>query len=159
MDPQKIPGFKNLQRRLAESFIHLLVMCPILRFVARIEWKIMEQRPDRLVAKTGIEGVDFLLGKKDRIGMEAGLRLRFNPGLKPAADMPPWPANPDIFSISNVRNFYGFQQRVQTRGDSPGAVLKFDVVIFLDYSERQSIRHDHNSLGLSWQMRDLRIRA
>ena len=120
----------------------------------------MKQRPDRFVAKTGIESFDFLLGEKDRIGVEAGLRCQFNPVFELGADAASRPADPHIFSISNVGNLNGFEQCMQTRSNTAGAILKLNIAVLLGHSERQSIGNKHNSLRcVSWQMRDLPTRV
>ena len=62
MNPQNVVRTDELQQRRAEGFIDLLVLQPVVLIVLRGRGKIVEQRPDRLVAKTFVELVEVLLG-------------------------------------------------------------------------------------------------
>src|SRR5918999_917486 len=107
----------------------------------------MKQRPDRLIAKTGIEGFNFLFGQKNRVRVKAALRFRFDSSLQLRTDPATWPADPNIFGISDIGNVYSFEKSVQASGNTTGAALKFNVAILLGHCERQTIGNEDNSLG------------
>ena len=70
VDPQDVIGPQRGDDGVGEGAIYLLVLLPITFFVPREGGKIMEQRPDGLVAEAKIEAVHAFFRQKNRGGIE-----------------------------------------------------------------------------------------
>ena len=70
VNPQHVVRAQRVHHRLAENAVDVPVFLPVLLLVMRQHRKIMEQRPDGLVAETEVKPVHAFFRQKKRAGFE-----------------------------------------------------------------------------------------
>src|SRR5262245_24840213 len=75
--PNGVVFADRVQKRCAERFIDLAILLPAGFVVPSVGGKVVEERPDRLVAKALIEIFEILLRKKDRTAVVFRQRFGF----------------------------------------------------------------------------------
>src|SRR4029077_18598218 len=148
MYPHRIVRADGFQQSCTKGLIDPSILRPVLLVVFGIRGKVVEKRPDSLVAEALIKIFKILPGKKNRIAAKFSEGSRFNLLLRVGANRTAWPTDPKIIGRDTLR-IWRRKQSPQAGCNSPRAILEENAFVGFHNSERQAIGNHDDSAGLS----------
>src|SRR4051812_19872621 len=124
MNPNDICGPQNVLESIAKYLVDLLVLLPKRLLINGKSWKVMEQRPDRGVAKTEIELFHLIFGKKHRIRAKGSERLTYQLSSQRHLDTTARPADPKMIAAQGWRALTRLHERRQSGNQATSAFMK-----------------------------------